>query len=162
EVSKIKLRPPTVPYISNLTGTWITPGEAIDSEYWVKHVREAVRFDPGIQEIAKAPGERVFLEVGPGQALSGLARRILDPNAGAKVVTSLPPPKKEQKERLFLLDTLGKLWLAGATVDWRGLQAKGKRQRVPLPTYPFERQRYWVNPVQHQNGGGAKTEEPGK
>ncbi|HEY7403990.1 MAG TPA: amino acid adenylation domain-containing protein, partial [Candidatus Angelobacter sp.] len=162
EVSKIKLQPPQIPYISNLTGTWITAAEAVDSEYWVKHLREAVRFGPGIQEIAKATGERVFLEVGPGQALGGLTRRILDAKAATRVLASLPAPRKEQNERVFVFDTLGKLWLAGATVDWRGLHAKGKRRRVPLPTYPFEHQRYWVNPTQQQNGAAEKTEESGK
>jgi acyl transferase domain-containing protein len=72
EASKVRLRPPTIPYLSNLTGAWITPGQAVDPEYWVKHLREAVRFGPGIQELMKTTGERVFLEVGPGQALSGL------------------------------------------------------------------------------------------
>ncbi len=162
EVSKLKLRPPKLPYISNLTGTWITPAEALDPEHWVKHVREAVRFSPGIQEIAKAAGERVFLEVGPGQALSGLARKILDAKAAAKVLASLPQPKKEQSERVFLVDTLGKLWLSGATVDWHALHGKGKRRRVPLPTYPFERQRYWVDPVKHQKGAAGKPEESGQ
>jgi amino acid adenylation domain-containing protein len=162
EVSKVKLRPPTIPYASNLTGAWITPADAVDPEYWVKHVREAVRFGPGLQEIAKAPGERVFLEVGPGQALSGLARKIVDARAATRVLASLPPPKKEQSERVFLLDTLGKFWLAGVAVDWHALHGKGKRHRVPLPTYPFERQRYWVDPVQQQNGAAGKKEESGQ
>ncbi|HEX3587317.1 MAG TPA: condensation domain-containing protein, partial [Candidatus Angelobacter sp.] len=162
EVSSMQLRPPSIPYLSNLTGTWITPGEAIDPEYWVKHLREAVRFGPGIQEIMKAPAERVFLEVGPGQALSGLARRILDSQSGARVLASLPPPKKEQSERTFLLDTIGKLWLAGVTVNWRGVHAGEKRYRVPLPTYPFERQRYWVDPLPHANEAGRKQASSGK
>jgi len=162
EVSKVQLRLPSIPYLSNLTGTWITPDEAIDPEYWVKHLREAVRFGPGIQEIMKAPAERVFLEVGPGQALSGLARRILDPQSGARVLSSLPLPKKEQSERTFLLDTLGKMWLAGVTVNWRDVHAGEKRYRVPLPAYPFERQRYWVDPLPHANEAGRKQASSGK
>jgi amino acid adenylation domain-containing protein len=162
EVSSIQLRPPSIPFLSNLTGTWITPGEAIDPEYWVKHLREAVRFGPGILEIMKTPGERVFMEVGPGQALSGLARRILDAQSGARVVTSLPAPKKEQSEQTFLLDALSKLWLAGVSVNWRGVHAGEKRYRVPLPAYPFERQRYWVDPLPHANEAGRKQGSSGK
>jgi amino acid adenylation domain-containing protein len=156
EVSKIQLRSPTIPFISNLTGTWITSVQAVDPEYWVQHLRKPVRFGPGIQEIIKIPGTNVFLEVGPGQALSGLARKILDPQAAARVHSSLPPAKKEQSEQRFLLDALGKLWLAGA-VDWRGYHARENRRRVLLPTYPFERQRYWVNPLPQANGAGGKT-----
>jgi len=162
EVSKVQLRPPSIPYLSNLTGTWITPGEAIDPEYWVKHLREAVRFGPGIQEIMKTPGERVFLEVGPGQALSGLARRILGVQSGARVLASVPPPKKEQSEQTFLLDALGKLWLAGVTLNWRGLHAGEKRYRMPMPAYPFERQRYWVDPLPHANEADGKHASSGK
>jgi|GEM_PF-166635 len=162
EAGTVQLRPPSIPYLSNLTGTWITPGEAIDPEYWVKHLREAVRFGPGIQEIMKTPGERVFLEVGPGQALSGLVRRILDSQSGARVLASLPPPKKEQSERTFLLDTMGKLWLAGVTVNWRGVHAGERRNRVPLPSYPFERQRYWVDPLPHASEASGKQASSGK
>ncbi|HEV8183195.1 MAG TPA: SDR family NAD(P)-dependent oxidoreductase, partial [Candidatus Angelobacter sp.] len=162
EVSKVKLRSPSIPYLSNLTGTWIAPAEAIDPEYWVKHLREAVRFGPGIQEIMRTPGERVFLEVGPGQALSGLARKILDAQSGARVVSSLLPPKKDQSEQAFLADALGKLWLAGVTVNWRAVHAGEKRYRVPLPAYPFERQRYWVDPLPHVNGAGRKQAPSGK
>jgi amino acid adenylation domain-containing protein len=162
EVSKVKLRSPSIPYLSNLTGTWIAPAEAIDPEYWVKHLREAVRFGPGIQEIMRTPGERVFLEVGPGQALSGLARKILDAQSGARVVSSLLPPKKDQSEQAFLADALGKLWLAGVTLNWRAVHAGEKRYRVPLPTYPFERQRYWVDPLPHVNGAGRKQAPSGK
>lgn len=162
EVSKVKLRSPSIPYLSNLTGTWIAPAEAIDPEYWVKHLREAVRFGPGIQGIMRTPGERVFLEVGPGQALSGLARKVLDAQSGARVVSSLLPPKKEQSEQAFLVDALGKLWLAGVTVNWRAVHAGEKRYRVPLPAYPFERQRYWVDLLPHLNGAGRKQASSGK
>jgi amino acid adenylation domain-containing protein len=162
EVSKVKLRSPSIPYLSNLTGTWIAPAEAADPEYWVKHLREAVRFGPGIQEIMKTPGERVLLEVGPGQALSGLARKVLDAQAGARLVSSLLPPKKDQSEQAFLVDALGKLWLAGVTVNWRAVHAGEKRYRVPLPAYPFERQRYWVDPLPHVNGAGRKQASSGK
>jgi amino acid adenylation domain-containing protein len=162
EVSKVHLRPPSIPYLSNLTGTWITANQTIDPDYWVKHLREAVRFGPGIQEIMKAPGERVFLEVGPGQALSGLARRILDQQSGAKVFSSLPSSKKDQIEQTLLLDTLGKLWLAGVNVNWRSVHAGEKRYRVPLPAYPFERQRYWVDPLPHASAAGRKQASSGK
>lgn len=158
EVSKFRLNAPRIPYISNLTGTWITDGEATDPEYWARHVRQPVRFGPGIQEIMKAPGRHVFLEVGPGQALGGLVRRTLDAQAGAIVLSSLLRPKTQVNEQKLLLDTLGKLWVAGVPVNWDRFHAKERRHRIPLPSYPLERERYWISPAVHTSE--AEVESP--
>jgi len=151
EVTKFRLSPPHIPFISNLTGTWITADEATDPEYWVKHVRQPVRFGPGIQEIMNAPGARAFLEVGPGQALGGLARSILAPQADAIVLSSLLRPKKDANEQRVLLDTIGRLWVAGSTVNWRTFHTKESRHRVPLPSYPLEKERYWISSAVNTN-----------
>lgn len=150
EVQKIKLSAPQRPYIANVTGTWITDAEATSASYWVQHLRQTVRFGPGLAELVKEAGQ-ILLEVGPGRTLSTLAKQQLGQTSDHVVLRSLPHARESQAERPFLLTTLGQLWLAGAAVDWSGFHAHQPRQRLPLPTYPFERQRYWIDaPVSGQ------------
>ncbi|MDZ7268845.1 MAG: SDR family NAD(P)-dependent oxidoreductase [candidate division KSB1 bacterium] len=142
EVKKVKRQPPKLPFLSNLTGTWITAGEATDPAYWAQHLRHTVRFGDGVQELLQ-DSSRVFLEVGPGQTLSALVKR--QPNTvGRVILSSLRHPQEQQSDMAFLLTTLGRLWLAGVPIDWTGFYKHEQRRRVPLPTYPFERQRYWL------------------
>jgi len=146
QVQKIQLNAPTIPYVSNVTGTWITATEATDPHYWAKHIRYTVRFTEGLQALLNN-SEYALLEIGPGRTLTTLAQR--HPNKPKKQValTSVRHPKDHESDVAFLLTTLGKLWLAGVPIDWTGFYAKESRQRIPLPTYPFERQRYWIEPV---------------
>ena len=141
-VQKISLKPPQIPFISNVTGTWISNTEATNPNYWVKHLRQTVRFAAGLQAVLQE-SSYILLEVGPGRTLSTFAKRHPD-NTGQLVLTSLRHPKDEQSDSAFLLNTLGKLWMAGITINWSGFYAGEQRHRLPLPTYPFERQRYWV------------------
>ncbi|MEK8021436.1 MAG: beta-ketoacyl synthase N-terminal-like domain-containing protein, partial [Candidatus Parabeggiatoa sp.] len=142
QVQSISLKPPKIPFISNVTGTWISEQEATDANYWVKHLRHTVRFAAGLQAILQTPSQ-ILLEVGPGRTLSTLAKRHPD-NSGLQVLTSLRHPKEEHSDSAFLLKTLGQLWLAGIKVNWSAFYADEQRYRLPLPTYPFERQRYWI------------------
>ncbi|MEG4005579.1 SDR family oxidoreductase [Microcoleus sp. Pol11C1] len=144
ELKQVKLNPPQIPLISNLTGTWITADEATDPNYWARHLRERVRFSEGISELVK-DSQLIFLEVGPGRTLTTLTKQ----QASERIVlSSLPHPKDKESDSGFSLNTLGKLWLAGVRVDWSGFYADEKRDRIPLPTYAFERQRYWIDPPQ--------------
>ncbi|NJO61831.1 MAG: acyltransferase domain-containing protein [Richelia sp. RM2_1_2] len=142
EVKKVNLNPPEIPFISNLTGGWITPSEATDPSYWTKHLRHTVRFSTGIAELIK-DFEQVLLEVGPGRTLNTLAKQQ---TKDAIILSSMRHPKDEQSDVAFLLNSLGRLWLAGVQVNWFGFYAQEQRHRIPLPTYPFERQRYWIEP----------------
>lgn len=142
-VQKVKLQSPQIPFISNCTGTWITA--ATDPSYWAQHLRQPVRFTEGIGELCKR-SKQILLEVGPGNTLSTLARQHSPQTAGQVILSSVPHPKDEQSDVEFLLSALGRLWLAGVAVDWSGFYAFEQRHRVPLPTYPFERQRYWIEP----------------
>jgi len=142
EVKKVKLQPPTMPYLSNLSGTWITAAEATEPAYWARHLRHTVRFADGVQELLQDKS-RVLLEVGPGQTLSALVKRQPD-TLGRVILSSMRHPQEQQSDMAFLLTTLGRLWLAGVQIDWSGFYAREKRRRVALPTYPFERQRYWL------------------
>jgi phthiocerol/phenolphthiocerol synthesis type-I polyketide synthase E len=143
EVRRVRRNAPTLPFISNLTGTWITAEQATDPSYWAQHLRQPVRFAEGLHELLKA-GEHLLLEVGPGRTLSTLARRTLGADVQAVILQSLRHPQDEQSDVAFILTALGKLWLAGLNIDWSGFYARERRHRVPLPTYPFERQRYWA------------------
>jgi len=144
-VKQVSLKPPQIPYLSNVTGTWITAEQATDSNYWVKHLRQTVRFAEGLQELLKEPAQ-ILLEVGPGKTLSTLARRHPDKQAEQVVLSSVRHPQELGSDVAFLLNALGQLWLAGVKVDWSGFYTHEQRHRLPLPTYPFERQRYWIEP----------------
>src|SRR5216110_389519 len=175
-IGKIALRPPKVPYISGITGTWITDREAANPAYWAQHIRQTVRFAEGIQLQLSNP-TMVLLEVGPGHALSTLARRVGAVGArtgavGARtgavgaipcgrpvptILASLPHPQAPVSDRAFLLNTCGRLWCAGVIIDWSQLHAGLQRRRIPLPTYPFERQRYWISPIGAGQAQGTVT-----
>ena len=162
QVRTVALRPPEIPYLSNVTGDWIAPGEATDPAYWVRHLRGTVRFAAGLQKLLAEPGW-VFLEVGPGTTLRGLARR----NQGTvDVHPSLAAPGEQpaRSDLEVLLGSLGHLWLAGLEVDWTGLAGGERRCRVPLPTYPFERQSYRIEKAAataDRQAGWRKERDPG-
>jgi acyl transferase domain-containing protein/thioesterase domain-containing protein/acyl carrier protein len=134
---------PAVPYVSNLTGTWITAAEVTDPGYWVRHLRQAVRFRDGLDTILADP-DRVLLEVGPGRTLAGLARSA--PARPLAVAPTMRHPKEASSDVAVALAAAGRAWEAGVELRADALFAGEERHRVPLPTYPFERQRYWVEP----------------
>ena len=142
-VKTVKLNPPKLPFISNLTGTWITAEQATDAQYWSRHLRETVRFDAGIRELLKIQNS-ILLEVGPGRTLTTLTKSHLH-NTGARGLHSLPGPQGQTSELHTMLDAAGALWLAGRQLDWAGFSTGRRQQRIPLPTYPFERKRYWID-----------------
>ena len=157
EVSGIKLHAPQIPYISSLTGTWIKAEEATDTGYWSRQLREPVRFSAGVAELLKEPG-RILLEVGPGQTLSMLARQQQNGATGRLVLSSLPHPHDRKSDSSSLLDTLGKLWAAGTKVDWAAFYSREQRRRIPLPTYPFERERYWIDAEAQSSANDAQPQ----
>ncbi|NOK22982.1 SDR family oxidoreductase [Corallococcus carmarthensis] len=132
---------PTLPWVSNVTGTWITPAQACSPEYWVEHLRRPVRFEEGVRTLLEEPS-RALLEVGPGNTLATLARRASPPPS--VVVASMRHSQEARTDLEALLGAAGRLWLAGVRLDGPKLYAPEARRRVPLPTYPFERHRYWV------------------
>jgi acyl transferase domain-containing protein/acyl carrier protein len=159
-VKTMRLKAPQIPYLSNVTGTWITAQAAMSPTYWGRQLRQTVRFADGLQQLLKAAG-CVLLEVGPGQTLSTVARQQTSQEI---VFSSLPPVRREHSELSCLLNTLGKLWLCGVQVNWNGFYAHERRHRVPLPTYPFERQRYWIGPPEYQEAVTASSQvaSPGR
>ncbi len=144
-VARTHRRAPTVPFVSTLTGTWITDEQAVDPEYWGKQTRHGVRFSPAILELTKTPG-RVLLEVGPNNSLSTLARLQFQPEQQCRIVNSLRHPKEDRSDQECMLTALGSLWSAGVPVEWSRLHGNQERRRIPLPTYAFERKRFWIDP----------------
>ena len=144
EISNITLNAPQKLFISNVSGSWLTEKEATDPHYWSTHLRKTVRFADGIFELSKEP-QRIFIEVGPGKTLSTLTQQNLGLNSEQVILTSLRHPKEEQSDITFILHSLGKLWQAGVTINWSGFYEEQPHYHLPLPTYPFERKRYWVD-----------------
>ena len=144
-VQRIELRAPRLPFMSNLTGRPILAEEATDPDFWARHLRQPVRFADGIRELA-SPG-RIFLEVGPGQTLTTFAHENTRGLEGCEILATLPHPKDSQPEAAFILKTLGRLWMAGVEVNWKGVHAGERLHRVSLPPYSFERQRFLPAPA---------------
>ncbi len=144
QVRKVKLQSPSIPYVSNVTGSLITAAEATDANYWARHLRQTVRFSDGLNSLLKER-EQILLEVGPGQTLTMLAKRELEKDSGHAVVSSLPPAKATRSGDEQWLHAMGQLWLEGINLNWSKFHAQ-QRRRLPLPSYPFERQRYWIEP----------------
>ena len=117
EVARVERRAPQIPFISNVTGTWITGDEAVSVDYWVRHLRQPVRFADGIQTLLSEPA-RVFLEVGPGRTLASLVQLQRPRPDKLAVVTSVRHPEETEADQAVLLRALGRLWLAGVATDW--------------------------------------------
>ncbi|MBM0259385.1 type I polyketide synthase, partial [Micromonospora sp. 4G55] len=131
---------PERPYLSNLTGAPVAPGEVLDPGYWVRHMREPVRFAESAALLAEQ--DVVLAELGPGHALGGLVRLAgLRPG---QVVAAMRHPRSDVDDLTTMLDAVGRLWLSGVPVDWQRFHG-GPRRRLALPGYPFEQHRYWVD-----------------
>lgn len=143
----VELRAPEIPLLSDVTGTWLTPEQATDPGYWAEHLCCTVRFGDAAAELWRKPN-RVLVEVGPGQGLSAWALQhpASAETADPVAVGSLRHSYDAQPDLAFLLSSLGKLWLAGVPFDLAAFWSGERRRRVPLPTYPFERRRYWIDP----------------
>lgn len=142
-VAQAELSPAKLPFISALTGKRETEAPA-DPAYWVRQTREALRFAEALETVT-GETDGILIEVGPGQALTDLVRRN-GSAARSVVIPTCPDERASQSDTESLFQALGKLWLLGAPVDWEAYHARQQRRRVPLPTYPFERRRYWIEP----------------
>ncbi len=157
QVKQVSFNTPQISIVSTVTGTWITSDEIMNPGYWAKNLRQTVRFSDCVQELLKEPN-RVLLEVGPGQTLSTLARQQTNRSKEQVLLSSIRHPREQKSDIAFILNTLGRLWLAGIKVDWSGFYKDERRHRIPLPTYPFERQRYWVEPQEPVRAATAAQE----
>lgn len=147
KAAALNANPPVLPWVSTCTGDWFDKQHAPEPGYWSRQLREPVLFGKAVKT-ALDQGVSLFLEVGPGQALSQLVRQN---SAGLSVTTlpSLGQPQRNSPDDDVITGTLGRLWLAGCEADWDAYHHGAKRLRVPLPTYSFDRKSYWI-PAPHE------------
>ena len=160
EVEQAHIHPPQIPIVSTVTGTWAQSGEMTTPGYWARNLRQTVRFSNCVQELMKDP-DRILLEVGPGTTLGTCARQHPGGSGKRLVLSTIRHPQEQTSDVAFILNTLGRLWLANVEIDWSGFYKNERRHRVPLPTYPFERQRYWIapSPEMHTIGLARRSSE---
>jgi acyl transferase domain-containing protein len=135
-VATVPAGAPGIPVVSNVTGRWLGAGEAADPDYWTAHLRRTVRFADGLATLFAQHPELALVEIGPGSTLAQLALRHPARGPGHRVCVGEPAP---------LAGILGRLWVAGASIDWEAAHRGARRRRVRLPTYAFDRQRYWLD-----------------
>lgn len=157
-VAAVRREAPRVPLLSNVTGTWARAEEVTDPAYWARQIRGTVRFADEVGELLRDAG-RVFLEVGPGDTLATAARQH-PARSGQPVISSLRHPKQTEADTAFLAGAIGRLWVAGVAIDFTAYHQGERRCRVALPTYPFERRRYWVDPKRPSGGEGRARRKP--
>ncbi|TCK22284.1 type I polyketide synthase [Pseudonocardia endophytica] len=140
-------RPPEIPYLSAVTGEPVTESQVLDPAYWAQQMCAPVQLDTMLGELLRDP-ERALLEIGPGRTVTGSVRGRPDcpPSRWPTVVSALPD-EDDPRADVLLTETLGRLWLAGVPVDWDGYQAGRPVAKTGLPTYPFQRRRYWIEPT---------------
>jgi amino acid adenylation domain-containing protein len=156
-VAQVQLKAPKIPYVSGVTGNWIGAEEATDPGYWARHFRQPVQFSRGVTELRKNL-ENILLEVGPGNVL-GMLTREHGRSPDSVVVSSLSDGYAGEGDAAALAGALGSLWLAGVQPDWKAVHAGETPRRVSLPTYPFERKRFWIEtrPVEKAGTTGASV-----
>ena len=142
-VAQLPLRVPTVPFLSNVTGTWITDADATDPSYWTRHLRETVRFGECLSTLLSS-GSWALLEVGPGRQLMSAAR-MQTRGTPTLLLRSLPGPSDRESDADTIYGAAAELWVAGVTVDTDGQSPI--RRRVRLPGYAYQRKRYWIDPI---------------
>ena len=163
----IALKPSSIPWISTCTGRLMTPEDTEDGDYWCRQVRNPVRFFEALNTLFEDTN-CVLLEVGPGQTLSQIASQHPARPSAVPVLGSLPANRDTGQELRSMLTALGRLWAAGVEPDWESFHAGELPRRVPLPTYPFERKRFWIDPPGGEGSlrpsvavSGAGEERPG-
>ncbi len=144
-LEQIDFQLPTIPIISNLSGTYVEPKEIASVDYWVNHLRQTVRFSDGLGTLLKED-KVLFVEVGPGQTLSTFAKQHPLKNKSHTILPSIRHPKEPTNDVWFLLKTLGAIWVEGQAINWDNYYRPFDTQKIPLPTYPFKRDRFWIEP----------------
>jgi phthiocerol/phenolphthiocerol synthesis type-I polyketide synthase E len=153
-IEGVRMKAPKLPYVTGVTGTWVTPAQATSPEHWVRHLRQTVRFSEGIATLWQDPST-ALVEVGPGQGLTTLALQHGAGRGDRVALPSLRSAYEAHDDQAFLLRSLGRLWTVGVEVAWTRFHAGEPRRKVRLPTYPFERQPYLIERP------GRRTEKAG-
>jgi acyl transferase domain-containing protein len=163
-VKNIRLQTPKSNFVSNVSGTMILPTEARDPNYWVKHLRATVLFGDSIEHLIteqSSDTRLIFLEVGPSHTLTSFVQTYVSSTGLHQAYASLRHPKIQKNDLAFILTTLGNLWLQNLTINWDGFYSQQTRSRIPLPTYPFQRQTYWIT-ADHESPSVGMQKMQGK
>ncbi|MBR9861906.1 MAG: amino acid adenylation domain-containing protein [Rhodobacteraceae bacterium] len=160
EFAAFNLNEPQIPYVSCVTGEWITPEQAVDPSYWATQARACVNFQAGIRT-ATQDKSAVLLEVGAGRTLSAFAAQTLERGSHGGIIQSLSDHTQTSDDEITMAAAFSKLWGAGVPVDWARAGARGNR-RVSLPGYAFQRKRHWVSPepAQTRTAPQPRTAQP--
>ncbi len=145
----VSARLPSIPMTSNVSGGWMGQ-DVLDRDYWSQHLLATVRWSDNLQTLLHWQPD-VLLEIGPSTVLTGLARRFFRSRADTGAMTptilaGMRPAQSDVSDEHIFCELLGRLWSAGVVVDWKAYQQDSGAGRIPLPTYAFDRQSYWVNP----------------
>lgn len=151
-IREMTINPPSIPYISNVSGTWIQKNDLHTPQYWANHLRQPVLFSEGVLNL-KLSSEDVFIEIGPGSTLTQLVKQHQNQGKTPQLITTLPNATQcEANSYQSFLNTIGTLWLLKKEIHWERLYANEIRKRASLPTYVFERQSHWIHPAQNTAG----------
>ncbi|WP_341367373.1 non-ribosomal peptide synthetase/type I polyketide synthase [Yoonia sp. BS5-3] len=162
EAAKYSFAAPRIPYVSCVSGTWITDAEACDPAYWARHCRAKVNFQSGLQTLCAGDMPPILLEVGPGRGLGAFAAQGIARDGRQAIVQSLPDHSAADQDQHSMAAALGALWTSGAAVDW-SLTRKMPGQRISLPGYPFQKKRHWIDPptpIARQSSSPAAPDSP--
>ncbi len=146
----IDLQAPQIPIISNRSGDFLTDQEATSPDYWVGHLRGSVLFADGLATLAKEKS-RAYIEVGPGKALASLAAQQPEIDAN-QVIGTLRHADDPVADDVYFLAMLGRIWALGGEFDWSQYWGEAQRNRVVLPTYAFQKSRYFIEPAEPASG----------
>jgi malonyl CoA-acyl carrier protein transacylase len=173
EVRKVHLNEPRIPYLSNVTGDWVSSAQATDPTYWTKHVSQTARFSDGLRRLWQLANP-MLVECGPGRTLSVLAAQHPDRKATLKSgIWSMRQRFEDDLDERLLLNAIGKVWLAGGAISWDRIAPLGARRRIPLPTYPHEKEHCWTDsaptaqpstavytpPIEQESGGSGGADD---
>jgi aryl carrier-like protein len=156
-LAEVRFSPPKIPYISSLTGTWIQDHEAVSPDYYVRQLTGTVRFGDGLSELFKMEGA-VFLEASPGRGLSLYIDKHMDKPPEVESICLVRHREEAVPDDCYTLQRLNRFWCGGWNIDWRVLYGEQPPQRIPLPAYPFQKHRYWLEMSPSENGNGNRPE----
>jgi amino acid adenylation domain-containing protein len=153
-VKKVKKDAPKIGFVSNLTGNMITKEQAVSDQYWVDHLLNAVLFDKGVSQLL-TDKLSCLVEIGPGRTLSTFALQNKTKSKSHHILTSVRHIKNEMDDLAMLLNLVGRLWVAGIEINYTKFYEQEKRNKISIPTYCFDHERYWVEPQKQELAQGS-------
>ena len=149
-VGQFKLNKPSIPILSTVTNDWMTEADATDPHYWANHLRQPVRFSGAVTKMWDEDPTRILVELGPRKTLSTLSKQHASDPKNQIAIPTLSDNAEGHAEWTSMMSAVANLWVAGVDIDWQRLTGDGqpiKRQKVSLPTYAFQRKRYFIEPL---------------